>query len=308
MKVTLIHNEDAGTDESHSAAQLLRLVRAAGHTVIYHPAKDLDWCSALKAATDLVAVAGGDGTVGKAAKSAMACEIAVPIAVLPLGTANNIATALGLANYPLEELIASWSSARRVPFDIGVVRGPTGLRHFIEGLGIGLFAETMYRLDARNNIDLAHLETADEKIASVLHMLDDRLHHFPAKELQISLDGHDLSGAYILVEIMNVSHIGPNLCLALEADPSDGLLDIALVSIHEREQLSQCLRDSKHGKLTGAALTVRQGRQLKIRWDRFPIHIDDQVWPDHAANSPPLSSPLDVRVQHDALQFLMPNA
>jgi diacylglycerol kinase (ATP) len=93
---------------------------------------------------DLIAVAGGDGTVGKVARCVIGSR--TPIAVLPMGTANNVANGLGVAGRPLEELIEGWKSARCVNFDVGLAKGPWGSQHFIEGFGIGLFAETMSRL------------------------------------------------------------------------------------------------------------------------------------------------------------------
>ena len=37
----------------------------------------------------------------------------IPIAVLPMGTANNIAKSLGVRHMPIEELIGGWESAQR---------------------------------------------------------------------------------------------------------------------------------------------------------------------------------------------------
>jgi diacylglycerol kinase (ATP) len=79
---------------------------------------------------------------------------------------------------------------------------------------MGLFTETMYRLDARDNADLAHLDDSEEKVTSVLQILRERLRTFTPNELKIRLDGQDLSGQYILLEVMNISYVGPNLCLA----------------------------------------------------------------------------------------------
>jgi diacylglycerol kinase (ATP) len=94
--------------------------------------------------------------VGKVAKHLIGKHL--PIAVQPMGTANNIAKALRLRDRPLEQLIAGWSAAPRVNFDVGVADGPWNSKYFIEGLGMGLFTETMHRLDATDNTDLAHLE------------------------------------------------------------------------------------------------------------------------------------------------------
>jgi diacylglycerol kinase family enzyme len=59
----------------------------------------------------------------------------VPVAVLPTGTANNIARSLGLLKRPFEELVDGWREARRVRLDVGIASGPWGQRYFVEGLG-----------------------------------------------------------------------------------------------------------------------------------------------------------------------------
>jgi len=68
--------------------------------------KEKKWKKALKKPGDIVAVAGGDGTVGKVARRLIGSP--TPIAILPLGTANNIANTLDVTGKSLKELIRSW--------------------------------------------------------------------------------------------------------------------------------------------------------------------------------------------------------
>src|SRR4029434_8080446 len=114
MRVTLIHNPDAGDDEQPAGDRLVRLIRSKGHDVIYRSSKDNDWDSALKESSDIVAAAGGDGLVGKVAKRLVGRR--TPIALLPMGNANNVARTLGRMEKPLEELVTGWTSARRKKF------------------------------------------------------------------------------------------------------------------------------------------------------------------------------------------------
>ena len=302
MKVTLIHNPDAGDDQQPSADALFDLIVRAGHTASYQSSKDENWQRVLEKPCDIVAVAGGDGIVGTVATHLIGRQ--VPIAVLPMGTANNVATTLGLIEKPLKQLIAGWATAPRVKFDAGKVNGPWNLKYFIEGLGMGLFTETMYRLDATDNVDLAHLNDTGEKLKSVLEILRERLRSFTPNRLQITLDGRDMSGEYVLLEVMNISYIGPNLCLAPHANPSDGLLDIVLVSKDDQDNLSQCLSHCIKGKLPYPGLTVRKAEHLQIEWDGFTVHIDDEVWPDKASEFPISFNSIEVKIDHHALEFL----
>jgi diacylglycerol kinase (ATP) len=303
MKVTLIHNPDAGDDRSPSGDELIEFIHRAGYTVDYQSSKDENWHRVLDEPCDIVAVAGGDGMVGQVAKHVIDKQI--PIAVIPMGTANNVAKTLGLTNKTITQVIAGWKAGLLVDFDAGLASGPWDSKCFIEGLGMGLFTETMYRLDARDNVDLAHLNDSGEKVASVLQILKERLRTFTPNKLKITLDGQDLSGQYILLEVMNISYVGPNLCLAPHAHPGDGLLDIVFVSADEQDKLSMCLADSIDSKLARPALTVRKGQRLQIEWDGFTVHIDDEVWPDNASAFPLSPNSIDITVKRHALQFLV---
>jgi diacylglycerol kinase family enzyme len=302
MQVTLIHNPGAG-DEQPSGDELFEIVRRAGHDVIYQSATEKGWTGALEDPGDMVAVAGGDGTVGDVAKRLVGRR--VPVAVLPLGTANNISKTFGLIDMPLAKIVDEWATARRAKFDVGVAEFPTESTCFIEGLGAGLFASTMSRLDARKNLEIAHVEDTDGKITSVLRLLRERLSDYPAKKLKITLDGEDLSGEYVLVEAMNINYVGPNLNLAPEADPGDGLLDVVLLRGDERDELGEYLDERLDGRRRPPKLNVRRGKHLRIGWSGFAVHVDDEVWPD-VSGVPDAPAFIDVKIDRHALEFLLP--
>ena len=121
MKVTLIHNPDAGSTDESCADEIANSIRAAGHSVVCQSCRNAGWEKALLEPGDLVAVAGGDGIVGTVAKQMIGKS--VPIAVLPMGTANNIASTLGLTGLSMDDLIRGWRSARRIQLDVGAAHG-----------------------------------------------------------------------------------------------------------------------------------------------------------------------------------------
>src|SRR6185295_14113308 len=101
VRVILLHNEGAGDDNQPDGKALRKLLRDAGHDVEYCDARDETWAAALEKPADVVAVAGGDGTVGRVAKKLIGRDI--PVAPLPFGTANNISKTLGLTELSLKE-------------------------------------------------------------------------------------------------------------------------------------------------------------------------------------------------------------
>jgi diacylglycerol kinase (ATP) len=303
VRVTLIHNPAAGANDEPSGDELLRLIRQAGHVVSYQSSKQKNWHSALKEPGDIVAVAGGDGTVGKVARRLI--DRSIPIAILPIGTANNIATSLGLVSQPIEQLIGGLAGAARFNFDVGVASGPWGSTSFIESLGVGLFTETMFALKKGNDTSLGQSNNAKEELTSVRELLRQRLQTFRPKNLKIRLDGHEVSGDLILLEAMNISYVGPNLYLAPDANSGDGLLNVVLLLQGEREKLTQYLAVSQEGKGISPGLNVLRGRHLQIEWEGFPIHIDDEPWPENEAVFPS-SNVIDVKIRPHALVFLAP--
>jgi diacylglycerol kinase (ATP) len=97
---------------------------------------------------------------------------------------------------------------------------------------------------------------------------------------ELKLDGHDFSGEYLMVEIMNVPYAGPNLKLAGEADPSDQLLDVVLVSKDEQDKLRDYLRANRQDAAFQPLLRSRRARTIKLTWNGCALHIDDGPWPN----------------------------
>src|SRR5689334_3532451 len=304
MKVTLIHNPDAGSTDESCADEIANSIRAAGHSVVCQSCRNPRWEDALLEPGDLVAVAGGDGIVGTVAKQMIGKS--VPIAILPMGTANNIASTLGLTGRSTDDLVRGWASGRRIRLDVGVAHGPWGKRYFIEGLGLGLFTDVMFKLHTRRNVDLAHLNAPKEKLDSVVQIMRHRLDSHPAYRLKLSIDGRNLSGDYILLEAMNVRCVGPNLCIVQAGPPGDGLLDVVLAAANEKDQIMQFLSDRLEGAAGFPGLFVEQARHVHIELSGARVHIDDDFWPKERLLSADVQLIIDITVESESLEVLMP--
>jgi diacylglycerol kinase family enzyme len=140
--VCVIYNPSAG--RGRAAERLKRFRRVLGERVELRPTNGPGHAEelALEAARDgfaTVAAAGGDGTVHEVANGLVrAGPTGTNLAVLPVGSANDYAVALGLG--------ADWwlrpdpeVGPRRV--DVGVVRSGSRSRYFINGLGLGFNGE-----------------------------------------------------------------------------------------------------------------------------------------------------------------------
>src|SRR2546423_14870138 len=95
--VSLLHNPKAG-NESHDKKKLREAIESAGFECRYLSTKKNGWKD-FDEQVDFIVVAGGDGTVSKVAEELLKRngKKIIPIAILPLGTANNIAKSLHIS-------------------------------------------------------------------------------------------------------------------------------------------------------------------------------------------------------------------
>jgi diacylglycerol kinase (ATP) len=303
VRVTLIHNPGAGKQGKQNGEQIVELLEAAGHDVRYQSSKDDGWKKALKKPADLVAVAGGDGTVARVARR-MAGR-GIPVAALPSGTANNISRSLGLVERPFEELVRGWPDARRVKLDVGLAKGPWGERYFVEGIGTGVFARLLASGSGKR-IKKSKTKRPKEKVDSALRRLRARAQRMKPIEIQASLDGEDISGRYLLFEAVSIPYVGPNLFLAPDSKPGDGHFDVVLVSENERARLVKYLETWQENRQRLAVLPSHRGQHLMLEWTGFEMHLDDKLWPQEDDEAEPLAR-VEARIER-CVEFLVPEA
>jgi diacylglycerol kinase family enzyme len=291
VHVWILCNEEAG--RGLSADDLRKLVERAGHTVA-GVSKRYDESSPVPGGNpDLVVAAGGDGTVATVA--GIASKASATMAILPLGTANNIATSLGLTA-PVPELIASWSTAHRVPFDLGFARAGSKEWLVVEGVGGGLMPAGIARAQAEHT----HGEDIPPaaEVAAAVRAFRDALADLEPHPWTLVLDGEEMSDAFLLVEILNIRSIGPNLVFAPDASPSDGYFDIIMAQREHREELLAYLAHRAEGRDTRLALPRRQGRHVVIEGCQA-LHIDDERVDTRGLG------PISIRLEPAALHVLV---
>jgi diacylglycerol kinase family enzyme len=300
VRITLIHNPGAGRGAS-TGGELRKLLHAAGHEVRYQSAKEEGWKKALGKPADLVVVAGGDGTVARVTRR-MAGR-GVPMALLPSGTANNIARTLGQLERPFEELVRGWESARRVRLDVAVAKGPWGERNFVEGLGVGLFANLLGRSETVRPKPKKRKRPVEDALRRLRRLAEE----CEAIELAATLDGKDISGRYVLLEALNLRYIGPNLHLAPDSRPGDGHFEVVCVTEAERSRLVQYLDQWQRNRERLAVLPSRRGKRLRIEWTGFELHIDDQLRPEKDAEPKEMAGLVEARIDGTTVEFLVPD-
>ena len=304
MRITLIHNPKAGRGK-HDKKELMAALAKAGHHATYQSTKKGDYKKDLKRPTDLILVAGGDGTVEK-----VACRLidtGIPLSVLPLGTANNLARSLGFVGSP-EEIIARLDRGKTRVFDIGMARVPWGKRYFFEGAGAGLLADYVQAAKKEKKKNKRSKKISKEQeMARHVSLLHRMLHDYPARKWRIHIDGKDISGRYILWQAMNIRSVGPVLYLAPQAATKDGKFDFVCVREDDRPVLMRYLDARLAGKKSKFPLPIRRFRKLNTLWEKATFHFDDKLWPQKG-QEPKSPSEIEITVKPSALVILQPPA
>ena len=265
MRICLYWNHTAGG--GLTLDRLTSVIQRAGHSVVRAIDDESDLPEHLGDA-ECVVVAGGDGTVARAGR--VLAGGPVPMAILPLGTANNIARSLEVRG-DIEQLAARWRDGQVVKVDVGVVEVHGGAHRFIESVGCGLVTSCI----TEGNVTLAkdhpptHLAEARELYVRALGDLVPR--HY-----DITLDGERVSRELLLVEALNTPSIGPMLEFTADVSAADGFLSVVLLGESDRDALVAYLSAPDSDVPAPAEFKSWRVKTIEIAGaDR--LHVDDRV-------------------------------
>ena len=267
MHVTLLHNPSAGKGQV-TKKDLLAACKLAGLTASYYSTKADDIKKALDERTDLVVVAGGDGTVAKVAREMLHRK--VPLGIVPLGNANNIARSLGIAG-TLHELAEIWARAHTRPLDIGLAFGAWGSRKFVEAVGVGPLAHVI-----ENNEESDKKHGADN-LRQGRKELRQAFKKAEALDYRLKLDNKPLEGKFVAIEVANIAFTGPGLELSPKSAPGDAVLNVVCVRASDRDKMLPWIEAPHEGK---SPLRAKRGHTVSFRWHGGPLRIDDDVLPE----------------------------
>jgi diacylglycerol kinase family enzyme len=241
--------------------------------------------------TDVVVVAGGDGTIGRTATRLAATDI--PLAIVPMGTANNVARSLGLS-FDAELAVSALATATERRVDLGRIKssGEETTELFIEGLGIGLFAHVLG--------ELKQTAKARKNLPSAIHLIADELETYEAARYEVTVGDRKVVGSYVLIAAMNMRSVGPALGLAPDASCEDGELDVVFIGPESRDALVHHLRRNADGDgVTLPELEVTRARSVRVRGHGW-MHADDRARE--------LRGEIAIDVARGAVRILSPRA
>jgi diacylglycerol kinase family enzyme len=227
-------------------------------------------------ALELVAVAGGDGTVGEVAEALLGTEI--PIAILPIGTANVVAREYGIGR-TLSEAERTLPSLRTRPITVWHAAGRTSLI----GAGVGFDARVM-----KNVVPWLKRAFGRTGIGwtATLEWLK---YEFPEIEVTgVGADGAPFTARATFVLAANTRRYGGDPILSPFADPESDLLDLVLFASRSRGTLARWYGRLSRGKAAHLALegcSRRAVRSFSVR-SLAGYELDVQVDGDAVATTP----------------------
>lgn len=294
-RALLIHNDNAGDGKIQGEA-LAKVLAAAGITVRHCAPDAPDLAACLTGTEDLVIVAGGDGTVARILAQ-MPDRAGRKVALVPLGTANNIAQSLGVLSSvgpgAGEEILTAWRHADQRVLDIGIADGPWGRERFVEAVGIGPLARTIIQFKSEGVSAVDSMRLGREAFAHAVGQCA------PLRS-RIRIGESDVLEDFLMLEVMNIQHAGSRIRLAPHADAGDGLFDVVTLNAAQRDDFLDWLKGD--ADTAEPPVTWRRAHSVTLDWRGEPLRIDD-----HSPKSDKATGEVIIRFATQRLDILVPS-
>lgn len=270
---------------AEGAEEVAAGLREAGLDLVVEPSDDPAACPGLirrhAPEVDRVIVAGGDGSINLAVQ--VLAEVGLPLAIIPFGTANNLARSVGVPlDVPGATAVAAGTHRRAV--DLGRVND----RWFCTTASIGLSVQITEELSPeakRRWGPLAYALTA----ARVLR----RARPFRA---DITWEGGRRHTRTVQIVVGNGRHYGAALAVAPDATIDDARLDLYSLEVNhwwELVKLAPFLKWGTH--VHRPEVEALRARVFEIRTRRpMPVDIDGELGAETPARFEVVPGALEV--------------
>ena len=243
----------------------------------------------------LVALGGGDGTLNVACEAIL--DARLPFAILPLGTANDLARTLGIPS-KLEDACAVAAKGLKYRIDLGRANG----KYFFNVASIGLSVTVARSIDSATKRRWGPAGYA----LTVMSTLG-KQRPFRAR---IRCDGRVLVVHAIQVAVGNGRHYGGGMTVAADAAIDDNLLhlySISPLSLMRLLLLAPALRTGWQGRFEGVHRLC--GTRIDIDTRRpFPVSTDGEVTTQTPVQFEVVPAAIEVMVPPEYLKMGKENA
>jgi len=217
-RARLIYNPTSGREEMRRRLpDVLQRMESYGfetstHATIGEGDAALAAAEAARRGFDLVVAAGGDGTLNEVVSGLAGMDVRPPLGVLPLGTTNDLARALGIPR--------SWDAAIDLiaegyvrPIDVGQVNQ----RYFVNIAGGGSLTELTYEVPSK-------MKTMLGQLAYYMKGFE-KLPRLKPIRMKVTAEEMELDEEMMIFLIANSNSVGGFEKLAPDAQIDDGYMD-----------------------------------------------------------------------------------
>ena len=219
---------------------------------------------AAKRGVDVVAAAGGDGTVNEVVNGLDGFD--VPLGIIPLGTANDFARQVGIpadADHAMDVILQR--KPRRL--DTGSLNGRRFLNVSTGGVGAEATAETPP--EAKETLGpLAYAISGMRKFAD-----------FHPQYARFAGDGFEYEGEFLMFAVGLTRSTGGGTMVTPMASATDGLLDLCVVESMSRGDFARIVLRVKRGEHLGQeGVHYAQVRAVTIdAREAIPVNVDGET-------------------------------
>lgn len=277
-RARLILNPAAGMDQALGRAQALNVALrdrfGPVEVVLTTGPGDADAAArrAVEDGCDVLFVGGGDGTLNEAVNGAASIEgglARVVFGVIPLGTGNDFAQALGLPA-GAEDAMRLLLEARELPLDLGRVNG----RLFVNVSAGGFIAEV-------SDAVTPGLKSIAGRLAYLIGGAQTLLDFEPMRTTFVAEPGGTRIGAALhAFAACNARMIGGGRLIAPHALVDDGLLDFCLIEAMPALEFVALLRQVSGGQhVEDPKVHYLRASRATLRFDRpILVNTDGEVF------------------------------
>jgi diacylglycerol kinase (ATP) len=260
MGIVLIVNPHAGGGRGRRVLDASRsLFERSGRPVVIHVCRDgTEPTAAARRSVDdgaeLVVAVGGDGHAAAVATGLIGS--ATPLAVLPAGSANDYARALGMPTRDPAAAVAAILAGRIERVDVVRADTAAGTRYFLNVGGTGFDAAVVRRAER-----IRVLRGVGRYTIAVLR----ELATFRAADVTITLDGVERTTGAMMIAVANGSAYGGGMRVAPGARLDSGVLELCVVGRVSKAGFVRAFPLVFRGRHVGhPAVTMLRGREVTI--------------------------------------------
>ncbi|MDD9149744.1 MULTISPECIES: diacylglycerol kinase [unclassified Sporolactobacillus] len=274
-KARIIYNPTSGRElAKKNIAYILDRLEDAGYEASAYATKGKGDATkgarkAVRRKFDLVVAAGGDGTINEVINGLAEREFRPRLGVLPLGTTNDFARAVGIPR----DIVGACDvlcDGYEIPIDIGKVNN----HYFVNMAGGGKLTELTYDVPSK-------LKTMLGQMAYYMKGIE-MLPSLRPTKVRIDYDDRTFSGDIMLFLVSNTNSVGGFERLAPEAQLNDGVFDLIILketNLGEFIRLASMAMRGEHMK--DPKVIYAQASRIKVQTEeKMQLNLDGEYGGD----------------------------